>query len=479
MEILLVNPPRLDERIPVIREDRCEITDRYAIIPPYSLLQMASILREKGHLVHLIDANGENITYSQVRERISAINFDIIFFRFGPTTFDWDMRVSQISKELRPKAVTAGICYTVWSIQSEVMQQADNLDILVSNEWEQIIPRIVTSIGANTALEGITGICFRQNGKIVETSRIETVKEYGDLPLPAYDLIADFRNYRPNTPTNGNFTIIYTSKGCPFGCTYCTVARTPYHSKPANKVIEELLLLYNNYDVKLVTFFDETFTIDRKRTVTICEEISRKMPELRWYCNTRVNLVDDELLGIMHEAGCRGIAYGIESGCQNILDNVHKGITVEQARTAILLTKKNRIKVYTSFILGLPGETSETVAETFSFLKSTTPHGAQFNIAVPYPGTELLDYAIREGLISEYRWKELYQHQAMLKSETLTPEELEAFRKKAYRILYLNPMWVASNVRWVLENPEDLRLGIRYYLKALRNLFIHDMEHAH
>jgi len=244
-------------------------------------------------------------------------------------------------------------------------------------------------------------------------------------------------------------------------------------------VIEELLLLYNNYNVKLVTFFDETFTLDRQRTIEICDEICRKMPNLKWYCNTRVNLVDDELLRIMHEAGCRGIAYGIESGCQSILNNVNKGITVDQARTAIRLTKKNRIKVYASFILGLPGENKETIAETFLFLKDTIPHGAQFNVAVPYPGTKLLEYAIRKGLISEYKWKELYQHHATMKSESLSPEELEEFRKKAYKILYFNPFWILSNIRWVLKNPEDIVLGCRYYFKSLKNLVAHDMKHAH
>lgn len=479
MNVLLVNPPRLDEKIPVIREDRCEITDRYAVIPPYSLLQIASILREKGHPVSLIDANGENLAYSEVRERISNIHYDIVFFRFGPTTFDWDMQLAKISKELKPGAVTAGICYTVRSIQSEVIEQAEHLDILISNEWEQIVPDIIESIGTGKELDMINGICFRKNEKIIETSRIEKVKEYGELPVPAFDLITDFGIYRPNTPSSGNFTIVYTSKGCPFSCIYCTVARTPYMSKPAKKVIEELILLYNNYNVKLVTFFDETFTIDRDRTIEICCEISHKMPELRWYCNTRVNLVDDDLLVNMYRAGCRGIAYGIESGCQIILDNVKKGITVEQARNAIYLTKKNRIKVYTSFILGLPGETKETISETFSFLKTTSPHGAQFNVAVPYPGTALLEYAIREGLISEFRWKELYQHKAMLKSKKLSSKELEKFRRRAYRILYLNPMWVVSNVRWVLLNPEDLSLGYRYYIKSLKNLIIHHMEHAH
>ena len=207
--------------------------------------------------------------------------------------------------------------------------------------------------------------------------------------------------------------IIYTSKGCPFQCTYCTVAKTPFYLKSSKSVIEELTELYNRYDVRLISFFDETFTINRQRTIEICKSIKSSFPALHWYCNTRVNLVDPELLLIMYDSGCRGISFGVESGSQRILNNIKKGITIEEAKKAIKWAKNCNLKVYTSFIFGLPGETPDTVRDTMNFIRETLPHGAQFNVAVPYPGTELYQIVKDSGLIKSNKdWTIYYQHES-------------------------------------------------------------------
>jgi len=480
MKVLLVNPPRYLGKIPVIREDRCEITDRYAIVPPYSLIWIASILKEKGHQVELIDANELNITYEELKEKLASIDYDTLIFRFTPTTFDWDLKTAEICKEVNSDAKTIGLCLTLHLLQREVMERAKYMDVYIPREWETVIPNLVNSLENEEKLHNVNGICFKKNGEIVVNPPAQPLKNYDSLPIPAYDLLPNLRVYRPNAPVSGNYMIVYTSKGCPFSCTYCTVARTPFKIKSAERVMEELKVLYSKYNVRLVSFFDETFTINRERVIRICEGIKNEMPDLRWYCNTRVNLVDPKLLKIMYEGGCRGIAYGIESGSQKILDNVKKGIIVEQARNAIKWTKEAGIKVYISFIFGLPGENQETVKETIKFVKETLPHGAQFNVAVPYPGTELYNYAIKEGLISrDIRWDELYQHKATMRTKELSPEELEKIRRKAYRSLYFNPKWVIQNIFWILRHPEDFRIGVKYYLKALKNYIVYRMEHAH
>ncbi|WP_148882920.1 B12-binding domain-containing radical SAM protein [Thermococcus aciditolerans] len=480
MKVLLINPPRYMEKIPVIREDRCEITERYAIVPPYSLIWIASILREQGHSVTLIDANGLNMTYRELENKMRSQNFDAVIFRFTPTTFDWDMKTAEISKKINPGATTIGLCLTLWKFPWEVLKRARYLDIYVPKEWETVIPNLINALEEKSPLGTVDGISFREHDQIKVTNPAKPIKNYDSLPLPAYDLLSDFKIYRPNTPISGNYMIIYTSKGCPYSCVYCTVARTPFKIKSPERVIEELELLYTKYNVRLVSFFDETFTIDRRRVIKISEYIKKELPELKWYCNTRVNLVDPELLKIMYEGGCRGIAYGVESGSQTILDNAKKGITVEQAKNAIKWTKEAGIKVFTSFIFGLPGETKDTIEETIRFVKETLPHGAQFNVAVPYPGTEFYEYVKQKNLfIGNPSWESFYQHKAVIRTEELSPEELERARKRAYRALYFNPRWIFQNVKWVLTHPEDFILGVRYYAKALKNYLLYRMEHAH
>jgi radical SAM superfamily enzyme YgiQ (UPF0313 family) len=482
MRILLVNPPRLNNIIPVTREDRCEVTDRYAVIPPYSLLWLAAILRNEGHEIEFIDANGTVMPYPELQSQIAHFSPDLLIFRFTPTTHAWDMKTAEIAKQISDRIVTLGLCFTLHTLIHEVLERSPSLDIYIPLNWETRVKQIIAGIQENRDLSEIPGIGIRNGNNILVTTEdnfIETT-DFSSLSLPAYDLIKDFRSYRPNTPVSGNYMVIYTSKGCPFSCVYCTVAKTPFNLKPAEFVIKELDTLYSHYNVRLVSFFDETFTIDRKRTITICNAIKKSFPALHWYCNTRVNLVDPELLSIMQASGCRGIAYGVESGDQTILDTAKKGIKVEEAKRAILWTKEAGIKVYTSFILGLPGETQKSIENTLHFIHETLPHGAQFNIAVPYPGTELYNMAVKERLIAEQTdWRTLYQHKAILKYDNLSDKELEDARKNAYRSLYFNPRWILQNVLWIIQHPEDFRLGISYYWKNVKNYYWFGMEHAH
>ena len=479
LNILLVNPPRF-KGIPVIREERCEITERSSILPPYSLLQIAGILREKGVNVNLIDANGFNLSHQQVADIMKTLDYDALIFRFTPTTFDYDIELAKISKMINPNAKTIGICWTLHNSPKEVLEETSYLDIYIYGEYESVIPELMEALSDGIDLFNISGIGYRSKDEIIVTKNNSSLYSYDNLPLPAYDLLPSLKPYYANTKHATPFTIIYTSKGCPYSCIYCTVANTKWKEKSVDKILEEIKYLKERFNIKAVSFFDETFTLNRKRVIKLCKEFINEKINLIWYCNTRVNLVDKELLKLMYEAGCRGISYGVESGSQEILDNAIKSQTVEQAENAIKWTKEARIKVYCSFILGLPGETWETIKETLDFVKRTLPNGAQFNIAVPYPGTKLYSLALEKGWINPHlNWKELYQHKANMRTEALSTKELEEARKLAYRTLYFNPKWVLSNITWILKEPQDIPLAIKYYTKSIRNYILYGMEDAH
>jgi len=145
LNILLVNPPRF-KGIPVIREDRCEITERSSILPPYSLLQIAGILREKGVNVNLIDANGFNLSYQQVADIMRTLDYDALIFRFTPTTFDYDIELAKISKTINPNAKTIGICWTIHNFPKEVLEETSYLDIYIYGEYESVIPELMEAL---------------------------------------------------------------------------------------------------------------------------------------------------------------------------------------------------------------------------------------------------------------------------------------------------------------------------------------------
>ncbi|GAI29513.1 unnamed protein product, partial [marine sediment metagenome] len=165
MRILLVNPPRF-QGIPVIREERCEITERYSVLPPYSLLQIAALLRQGGHQVSLIDANGENIAYKEVAHRLQDASYDALIFRFTPTTFGWDVEVAKLSKDLYPQAKTIGICYTLRIVSEDVLVRAPSLDIYLRHEYEVVTSQLVNALAGGSNLAQVSGISHRQDDSI-------------------------------------------------------------------------------------------------------------------------------------------------------------------------------------------------------------------------------------------------------------------------------------------------------------------------
>jgi len=479
MRTLLVNPPRFDG-IPVIREERCEITERYSVLEPYSLLQIAGILREQGHEVRLIDANGMNLDWTDTRSLMAQAPYDALIFRFTPTTYDADMKTATISKEIQPKAFTAAICWTLRTLPREVLMETPALDSYIMHEYEVVTPDLFDSFSNGQGPDGVRGIAYRKDKDIVVNPTAEPIGDYDSIPLPAFDLLPSLQRYHINSPHGKPFTIMYASKGCPFACTFCTVRRTSYKKRSAESILNEIRFLKRRFGVKTISFFDETFTTDMKRVVELCEGIRRDNLDVKWYCNTRVELVSRDLLLRMREGGCRGISFGVETGSQKILDNIQKGNTVEDAENAIRSAKEAGIKVYCSFIIGLPGETWDTIQETVAFVKSVRPTGAQFNVAVPYPGTPMYDLALEKRWVNpSLNWRDLYQHSANMRTDALSEEELERARKTAYRHLYFNRKWLLGNLYWVFKYPEDFSVAARYFVKIMRNYFVDGMQHAH
>lgn len=427
-----------------------------------------------------MDANGWNLDWQDLGARIKNMKYDVLVFRFTPTTFDWDLRSASLSKEYHPDALTVGICWTLQSLPREVLQSSDDLDVYIRHEYESVAPSLISAISRGENLARISGIAYRDGNEVRVNSPAESLLDWNSLPMPAYDLLPSLNGYFTNTPHGSPFTIMYASKGCPYSCIFCTERNTQLKTRPAENVLKELRYVKRKFDVKTVSFFDETFTIDKKRVETIAEGIKKERLGVFWYCNTRVNLVSKDLLKIMYDGGCRGIAYGIESGSQRILDMCRKGIKTEQAENAIRWAKEIGMKVTSSFIFGLPGENWNTVEETLRFVRRTLPTGAEFNVAVPYPGTELYRIALSKRWIEEdINWRKMFQHESIMRTDDLDSEDLNQARKMAYRALYFNPQWWLQNALYAIRHPSDLQLAMRYAFKVLQNYISYRMIHVH
>lgn len=463
----------------MIREERCEVTERYSVLEPYSLLQLGALLRNAGHQVSLIDLNGPDLDYPALTDRVKSFRPDTAIYRFTPTTFDWDQQTASKIKEVDRSIRTAGICWTLHTMPHPVMAGSPDMDIYVRQDYEVVVPQLVDALDRGTSLDGVTGIAYRQGQEVRTTGDPTPLKDYDSLPIPAYDLLPDLKPYFVTAPAGRPYTILYTSKGCPFKCSFCTVAGTPWKMRSAPHILEELRFLKERYGLKTASFFDETFTFNRKRVEDICQLLQEEDLRIKWYCNTRAHLVDRELLAQMRKAGCRGISFGIESGSQRILDSVEKRVSVEQCRDAVVSAKAEGIKTFCSFIFGLPGEDWDSVQETLEFVRQTLPTSAQFNVAVPYPGTRLHEQIYGQHLIAEPDFRKMFQDEAVVGTEKLTPQDLNKAREMAYRTLYTSGRWWRSNIKHVLLEPADLDLAVRYALKIANNYLFHGMKHAH
>lgn len=246
----------------------------------------------------------------------------------------------------------------------------------------------------------IKGISYRQNGEMVHNPQREFIKGLDSMPFSARDFLLNKDSY--NSEDMG---LLMTSRGCPYNCFYCATSiwerKVRYRS--IDSVIEEIKLIIDKYGTRQFTFKDGSFTVNKKRVSELCDRLIKEKININWDCNTRVNLVDEDLLRKMKKAGCNSIKVGIETGSKRILKLMNKNITLDQCRNAARLFRKVGIHWTGYFMMGLPSETKEDVYQTLKFMKELDPDFASFSVYEPFPGTELFDIGIEKGLVQAER----------------------------------------------------------------------------
>jgi radical SAM superfamily enzyme YgiQ (UPF0313 family) len=260
-----------------------------------------------------------------------------------------------------------------------------------------------------------------------------------------------------------------TSKGCPSKCGFCHVGNIPYTCRKAEDVVSEIEECFRKYKIREIEFFDPVFTLDRDRVMNICRQLRKRNIKVSWACRARVDQIDNELLKAMKLSGCKRIYYGIECGNQSILNTVNKGITLEQIRKIINLTKKNGILTLGFFIIGGPRETAKTVDDTIKFSLSLNLDYAQFHKAVAKPTTILYD-ELREKTKEDY-WKEFIlgnvsERHLLTPWTDLTGEQIEQFTIKAYHKFYFRPRQLIRIILGIRSFHE-----FRRYLRSFIGLF--------
>lgn len=421
------------------------------LIPPLGLAYLAAVL-EKARIDVSITDGSRGLSLAQVMAELKARQPDIVGISSTTPTFLDAIELARAVRQAFPKAITVLGGAHVTAIPHEAMLE-DVFDVGVVGEGEMTFLEFVQRVEDKGSLdkvdlEQIKGLAFRQDGQIVMTPPRERIQDLDSLPHPARHLLPPLSAYRP-TPASYRklpMAVMMTSRGCPYGCTFCDrgVFGNLVRAHSPERVLDEIEELLQRYGAREIRFFDDTFTISRKRVVRICEMIIERKLRFPWTCLTRVNTVDRDLLQLMKEAGCWQVLYGLESGDPRMLKVLNKGSSVEQNTQAVQWAFEVGLGVRGDFIIGTPGETMESLENTLAFTKHINLDYAHFNKFVPYPGTELYERLVAEGYQFDSRnLPPIVDHATILYvPDGLTRQQVKDFLDRAHREFYLRPSHV-------------------------------------
>jgi len=431
--------------------------------PPLGLAYIASSLELDGHDVMIEDMYSMRTTMDQLTSNAKKFNPDIVgISAITPYITSANEIAKQIKEHFDVPIIVGGPHPS--SLPENTLRDYPSFDIAVRGEGEETMRELVNSLEGESKLSHVKGITYRE-GKIVSNPDRSLIENIDDIPFPAWHLLkmdSYFRlTARVLTDKNG-FSII-TSRGCPGRCKFCdshVVWTRRYRARSPTNVVDEIEQLYDKYDVGFMMFWDDTFIVDKRRAIEICNQIIGRGIDIKWECLGRVNLVNKEVLAKMKEAGCNTIYYGIESGSQEVLDYINKGITLEQAKNAIKITKKAGIRTSAYFMIGFPSETEEDIRKTIEFNKRLPlDEHDTFSILTPFPGTELHKIMKDEGLLLNEDWDMYYNRRAdevlpPIRTRHLSSEELLRLKKEGdQEVIELNR---TNSLRYFLLRPHKL-----------------------
>jgi radical SAM superfamily enzyme YgiQ (UPF0313 family) len=485
LDVLLVNPPTPDGGIWIRTQHRVGRRSRENMIwPQVSLAQLAALLAPD-YSVEVVDAVATRMGWPEferlLRERAPRY---YLTQATGPTLTN-DMYGVFLAKSLGAATVAFGTHVT--PMARETLDAFPALDFVLRGEPEMTLRELVDTMETGRGrwrvtaggrledaatgapprghdilwkmwtesqagwrpawtvgempLRAVAGLGWRDRGEVVLNPDRPFFRSLDDLPMPRHDLLPVDRYRMPMI--RGPYSFIVTSRGCPAGCKYCIKHVTYQYSvrlRAPEKIVEEMALLAG-LGVTFVHMYADLFTVNREQVMRLCELIVRDGPRMPWTCNSRVDYVDEEMLTLMGRAGCQFIAWGLESGNEAILKRAHKGYKLERAHEALGWARRAGIKNWGYFIIGLPGETLDTIQETIAFAKALPLDIALFHVAAPHPGTPFFYDVVEQGWFRpETAWENVDMDQGtVLDYGNLRAEDLLYWQRRAFREWALRP----------------------------------------
>jgi anaerobic magnesium-protoporphyrin IX monomethyl ester cyclase len=401
------------------------------LFPPLDLIYLGSYLVEQGLPVELLECLALGLTRDQLTDRIANAEPALAVIRTSSPTLDWDLAICREIKGRSPAVHVLIYGPVVASVLGRI-QKESCVDYIVRGDPDETVAEL-----ARHDRKDAPGLIYRNEFGWVETGAQPFIKDLDSLPFPKWELLpyAKYRLPKSSVHADVPFLPMWTSRGCPIGCHYCPYPvgqGLPWRARSPQNVLKEIEHLVQDLGIRYILFRDPMFSLNQRRVLAICEGILERGLKFEWRCETRVDYLSEETLTAMAKAGCEGINFGIESADVAIQAGVgRRPISPEQIAHCMNVCRRLGIKTFGFFMIGLPGDTVQTILETIKFAIDLKPDWVQFTAASPFIGTKLRDWAVAHGLATEDEYAYVNSHQVWIGNENLSKEQVKTLYRFA------------------------------------------------
>ncbi|MFH1738682.1 MAG: radical SAM protein [bacterium] len=438
--------------------------------PQTGLAYLAAVARERDCTVTLHDAMTLGWDWKETLTRAEEFNPDLVVILATTPTFPNDAAFVSVLRERVPKARIGLVGTHVTALPGESLAKS-RADFVLLGEAEETLGEIVERWGED--LDSVDSVGVLRDGEVVLGTRRPLIEPLDSLPDPARDLLPVSRYTMPFTEGRPFATVI-PSRGCPFLCTFCRAGDVwgrKVRVRSPERVVKELIEIGERFSIRDVTFMTDTLLANRDWALSLFREMSKAHLGTQWIGNARADQVDPELLDAMKRSGCSLMSYGIESGSQEMLDSMKKHLTLQQCLDGVRMTKEAGITAFAYFILGMPGETKETIQESIDFARRLDADYVNFHIATPFPGTEFYRQAKESGWLINDKWEDYEEEgSAVVSYPNLSAKELVAAQKRAMALLYATPSRLFKEILSI-RSFSDLIAKCRAGVRMVRLLY--------
>lgn len=429
IDALLINPPW-------ISKDRNIWHGIKAAMPPLGLLSIAAFAEREGFKVRVLDLHVERWTMEEFRQALRSIKPRTVGIGMVTATAIAAHRVARIVKEVHPDCTVVVGGVHAEAIPTEALRNSA-VDIVVRGDGEITFSRIL----AGDPRIGILGISFRRGTHAVHNPAAEVIEDLDAMPMPAYHMVPMDKYY----PAIGAYRRLpainmLMTRGCPGKCTFCNSAETKLRARSADRVVDEIAYLKRKYGIREIQFYDDTFTVLRRNCLRFCRLMKERNLGVSWTAFARADCFNEEMAHALKGGGCHQVMFGVESGDDEILRNIRKPIDRRRTEAAVKLAQRVGIEVRATFMLGNPGETVESMQRTIDYAMLLDPDLALFNITTPYPGTQMFDWAKRNGYLNTEDWGEYELSRTIMSLPTVTKDQIQTAYDRAHRDFYNRPI---------------------------------------